>query len=689
MTRTHPRWGAPALLAALVGLAATPALAAEAPSDDAVLPNLALDVHQEVDVGELVALWARRFEALAVIDPALRPVKLRFVTPVSALTWRGTKLLLEFHDVIVVESQPVPGAPWLIRAHHRNTAPMREPAPYRVVDGQDAPATGEVVTAVFAVEHGAAASILTTISQIWRRDPTRLGTMFHVPGPELIIVVDQAAKVRYYGQLIEALDVAGPRRQHEVVALRHARAERLAPLVTQALATLAPPAQPGATFTAPPQVLPDERTNQLIVAGNAVDLPGVRALIDELDVRVGAAPAKVHVYRCKDVDAEHLASTLTALLTAQAAPAAAGPPALAPGATDVPTRIVADPRKNALLIQAEDTAFRQVLALLAELDQKPRRVMIETEVWEVSTPTDQLSIGVELAGLTNAHDGSTRPAGATAFGLSSLQVQQDAQGNPVSLGRVPNLGAGLTAVVTRDTFNRIPLVLNMIANFEQAKLVTKSFAATNDNEEATFKVSLSQPFLKNSFNQIASSQEVDFVDASTTLAIKPTVNSDEYLTLELNLELSSFSGSGSANLPPGKSSRGYTGKVTVPNGRYVAFGGLEQETERQVEDKVPFAGDIPVLGHLFKNWTRNRTRTRVYIFIRPVIFAEDSFAPEQRLAEHLRLAAHTQAGRDDWLPPVVPEHLQTPGWDLQDEAFDRFGRGSGDPFAPGRAPGPD
>ncbi len=193
-TRTpHPRWAAIALLASFAfGALAAPAAAADPPSDEAVLPSLAFDVHQEVDVGELVALWARRFEALAVIDPALRPIKVRFVTPVSALTWRATKLLLEFHDVIVIESQPVPGSPWVIRAHHRTTAPMREPAPYPLVEGASAPATGEVVTAVFPVEHGAAASILATISQIWRRDPTRLGTLFHVPGPELIIVIEFA-----------------------------------------------------------------------------------------------------------------------------------------------------------------------------------------------------------------------------------------------------------------------------------------------------------------------------------------------------------------------------------------------------------------------------------------------------------------------------------------------------------------
>lgn len=684
----RPRLAAPAAAVLALALAPAAARAFETPADDALLPNLAFGVHEEVEAGELVAMWARRFGALAVIDPALRPVRVRFVTPVDALTWRATKLLLEFHEVVVVESQPVAGSPWLLRAHHRNAAPNREPAPFRVVEGAAAPRSAEVVTAVFPVKHGAAQSILQAVMRVWQRDPgARLGTMFHVPGPELIIVVDQASKVRYYGELIESLDVAGPRRELVVHPLLHAAAEQLAPLVMQALTTLAPPQAPGQPpgFSVPPQVLADGRTNQIIIAAGPADLPAVRRLVDELDVRVGAPRGRFHVYRCRDMEADYLAEKLRDLLATDAAGPRPPGPAPAAGVSEVPTRIVADPRKNSLLIQAEEPAYRDILRLLAELDQRPMRVLIEAEVWEVSTPTDQLTIGVELAALTNAHQGSTRPAGATAFGLSALQPQQDAQGNVTSLGRVPNLGAGLTAVITRDTFNRIPLILNMIANFEESRLVTKSFAATNDAEHATFTVSLATPYVRVNTSNIAVQQDVAYVDASSTLKIKPQVNSADYLTLELELQISSFSGSGSPTLPPGTSTRSYTGKVTVPNERYVAFGGLEQETERTAEDKVPFVGDIPVLGHLFKNWTRSRTRTRVYIFIRPQIFAEDSFGPDGRLGEHLRARAHTEAKREAWLPPVVPERVRHAGYDLQDEAFERFGRGSGAPFGP---PGP-
>src|SRR5687768_10171401 len=117
-----------AILLAL--LASTPVAAqeAEAPRDDAVLTDLEVASHAEVEVSELVAMWGRRFKALVAIDPQLRPVKVRFVTPVTSLTWGATKAILNLHDVVVLEGQPTPGMGWLIRAHHRANAPGREPS---------------------------------------------------------------------------------------------------------------------------------------------------------------------------------------------------------------------------------------------------------------------------------------------------------------------------------------------------------------------------------------------------------------------------------------------------------------------------------------------------------------------------------------------------------------------------------
>lgn len=685
------------------------ARAQEKPRDDASM-TVEFNADQEISASEILKAWALKFDALIVMDPQIQPIKIKFLTNTNqALTWGTVKTILDFHDIVIVESQPTPGGPWLIRAHHRRNLAQKEGPPWRYVPGEDLPDHEELITAVFQIKNGAGNSIFATVRGLLTRDTNRIGNILYVQGPEVLIIVDLASKVRYYARVIEALDVAGPRQQMKIFQISFAPVADMANIITSVLNTLGGNVGTGTGGQpvvvqqgqrAQAQVIADPRTNQLIVAAFPIDFPLIEDVINALDVRVAAPTGRFHVYKCADADATDLSQKIQELFTGQA-PAQGGgnvqasaggtrPTAVAIGESgpgEVQTRIVADERTNSLLIQAEERQYREILTLLKQLDRKRQRVLIEAEVWEVSTPTDQMTIAFELAALTNAHDGSTRPSAATGFGLSTIDIQTDANGTPISASRTPTGLAGVTglaAVLTRDNFSKLPIIMTALANFERTNLVTRPFAVTNDNTPATFTISDRQPFLTTTVNNVASQQNVQFVDANSTLTIEPQVNSQDNLTLKLTLEISTFSGSGSANLPPGTNTRRYEGEVTVPNNTYVVFGGLERDSENYVEAKVPYLGDIPILGHLFKSWRRTRSRTKVYIFIRPTIFTQDSFTAEERLGGHLREQIHVEAERDEWIPPVVPDrYLRGPGYSLQDEAFDVFGTGSGDPFRGG------
>jgi general secretion pathway protein D len=700
MTRAPVR-----LLAAVAILLLLGAPAWAQPRDDYEF-DLKLEEKSELVVESLLELVANEFKALLVIDPQVANMRMKFANRAKVpLRWGDLKEVLKFYEVHVLESQKGPDGPWMLKAIHQRSIPTKAQPPYKFVDGKDLPDHEEMVTAVFQIENGAASTIFANLRGIMSRDQSRAGNILYVQGPELLIITDTTSKVRYYDRLIEALDVAGPRKKLEIFRIEYAPVNELASVVTTLLATLSGSGIGGGAAGQPlrgqpaqgaqPNVIADARTNQLIVAAFPIDFPLVQRVINALDVKTTAPPGKFHVYQCKDADAEDLANKIQELFTGQAPAQPAGGarparPRPRPGASSlgggdtlgqVETRIVADERTNSLLIQAEEAVFSQIKVVLSQLDKKRRRVLIEAEVWEITTPTDQLTIGFELAGLTNAHEDSTRPASATNFGLSTLTPVTDDAGNVTRVGRTPNFGTGVTAVLTRDTFDKLPVIMTAIHNYERANLVTRPFAMTNDNTPATFSITNRQPFLTTTVNNVASQQNVQFVDASSSLQIEPQVNSDDNLNLKLTLEISSFSGSGSANLPPGTNSRRYEGEVTVPNGKYVVFGGLESETDRYVEAKVPWLGDIPILGHLFKNWTRSKTKSQVYIFIRPTIFSNESFGAEVRLTGHLRQKVHTESERSDWLPPIVADRFRKgSGYTLQDEAFDVFGTGTANPF---------
>lgn len=676
-------------LSVVVGLSlalgsASRARAEPRPPDDAAAMTVAVDGQGEVEVGPLVVAWARRFEALAVVSPAVQPTRVRFLGAVGDLSWGVIKAILDLHDVVVVESQPVAGGPFVLRAHHRRDLPGKENQA-RLVEGAEVPPWEEVVTAVFRIQHGAGATIFATLRGLGSRDQNRVGISQFVPGPELIIVVDLASRVRFAARVIEALDVQGPQRELRTFTLRHAPATEVAAGLTGLLGVLAGGGaqpglgpQPGAGLGAP-YVHPDTRGNQLLVAAFAQDLPTIERIVSDLDRRVDPPTGLLHVYRCRHADAVDLVKTVDGLLQGKAgggAPGGAGPPANVGGVT---TRVVADEPTNSLLVEAEEGRWLDVLRILEELDAPRRRVVIEVEVYEVSTPSDQLTFGVELTGVSQGADDETRASGLTSFGLSQVRLQNGPDGTPTSIGRVPGLQTGLTALIARDAFDKIPVLISALASTSKARLVTRSLAATNDGKSASFSLTNSQPVLTVGSTQVIATQEVKYVDASSILTIEPVVNSEDELTLSLTLKIAAFSGSGSPQLPPPRTSRDYQGVVTVPNGRYVVFGGLESESENLDESKVPLLGDVPVLGYLFKSMRRTRTQTKVYIFVRPRILSDLRGHEDARMGEALRERIVVQASRDGWLPPLLADPGPA-GWDLRDEALEVFGTGSGDPF---------
>lgn len=198
MIRTSPR--AATLAAGLLLLVWTPATAQERPVDRP-------DGRLQVDVGDmaveqLLLSWARRQGKLLQLDPQLQQVRVRFSEPATldALTLRH---VLDMHDVVLVERDGV------LEAHHRRNLAQKVGPPWDYVEGL-APRSDRFVTCVVPVKHGAGNAIFATLRGLLTRDTNRVGNILYVQGPEVIIVLDLGHNVRYYQEVIAALDRPPP-----------------------------------------------------------------------------------------------------------------------------------------------------------------------------------------------------------------------------------------------------------------------------------------------------------------------------------------------------------------------------------------------------------------------------------------------------------------------------------------------
>ncbi|MDF1663768.1 MAG: secretin N-terminal domain-containing protein [Planctomycetota bacterium] len=727
---------------------------------------------QQVKALTILEKWGAKLGHVIVADKQLNGVVINFLTIETKLSWKIFKQVLSMNGVVVVEEAVSPGR-LLIRVHMLRNVRAKEVAPYPLIEPKDIPTREEIITTIIAVKHGAAFDIFQALRSLKRRDRRQVGGIFHVKGPELIIIADFAPAVNYYEKIIRSLDVAGTNQSISIRSLRWSVASELAQVLQQIVQPqgqtgrtggarraavpgrpVAPtPSTGGSGQTPQAQVIAHDPTNKLIIRAFDYQIEEIDKLITELDVRVRAPGPKFHVYKCKDADAEELAGKLNELFTG-AAPTTntnrlnSGSSSFGTnnnsgfgnnnrntttnrnstfgntnnnrnstfgnnnrntnnrntntrrntggiggaGSNALDVRIIPDELTNSILVQAEEEDYIVVLQLMRQLDKKKRRVLIEAEVWEISA-NDDLLISTELASTQNTAQDSIRPLAVSSFGASQVSLDQtgtrfargpgsvgvDANGNPTI-----NLAGGLTALVTRDEIDNIPILLNTLQGYSKARQITTPFTLTNDNEEATFRVNDRQPFQTTTVNNVASQQNVQFVDAESTLTVIPTVNNDDSLTLQVNLIISSFGLRTDPNLPPPTNSREYQGTVTVPNGKFVIFGGLDSESTSFTESKFPLLGDIPYLGHLFKSWRRNKSFNKLYIFIRPVIFSNGQFRQDIEASQALLKKAHIEAKQERWVPTVIPSRLKRNDSDLQDKAFELFGTGSANPFR--RAP---
>lgn len=370
-----------------------------------------------------------------------------------------------------------------------------------------------------------------------------------------------------------------------------------------------------------------------------------------------------------------LGQQTTGATTAGLAPGGAGgarpaASALNPGEMGlVETRIIPDPQTNSLLVQANVDDWNEIAELLKQLDKKRLRVIIEAQVWEIDV-TDDLFFAIDADYATNARTNSNatplRGDGLFSNGLLAPQVSADQS----TLGLTPNFGqvtgfpstlqnGGMIVALTKGGFDKIPLIIQALESKSNANLLTTPFAITNDNEQAEFQVEEQAPYLETTSQVGAGAfQGFNFAQAISRLAITPRISSGNNLTLNIELEIQSFTDIPTAGQPPSSNARRYFGTVTIPNRQFIVFGGLEQDSITERRHTLPFLGDIPYIGYFFGRTEHVKERKRVYVFVRPVIFADEGFEDERKASEY----AHENIRSQSLLGPehgkaIIPDEV--------------------------------
>jgi len=457
-----------------------------------------------------------------------------------------------------------------------------------------------------------------------------------------LIVTDTLSNINRLLKILKEVDVPGYAFELAVIPLQNAAAETVA----RELKTLFEGKGTSAAPTPRPKgeeadvgaregfkVIPDERSNALIVMASPQSIDMLKGIIAKLDQEVPRGKGNIHVYYLQNAVAEDLAKILMGVAKEAGEGAKAGATAVkAPvSALGEKISILADKTTNALIITASPQDYAVLEEVIKKLDIVRAQVYVEALIAEV-TLEKVSQLGVEWNWTENPVDGKFKQFGSTNFGMVNA-LQQGALNGLI-------MGVSKGMITTGGTsFPDIKALVQFYGGDTDVNVLSAPRLLTTDNQEAQIIVGEERPFLKSSqLSEAGSSiQTWDYKDVGITMKITPHISKGTLLRLDIFAEIKSFvedvKGLTGAAIT---TKRQATTSVVVEDGATVVIAGLIRDDKTGSIGKIPILGDIPLLGWLFKNRSQNKTKTNLLIFITPriVTSAEDLRKITEEEQEH-------------------------------------------------------
>ncbi len=352
--------------------------------------------------------------------------------------------------------------------------------------------------------------------------------------------------------------------------------------------------------------------------------------------------------------------------------------------------IQADPATNTLIINAPAPIYRNLRAVIDQLDVRRPQVFVESLIVEM-TSTDAAEFGIQWMAGTGRLDGGRGVVGGTNFGGAGQNIIGVAA-NPANMGGGLNLGFvnGSVNIGGLRILN-LGFLARALETRGNANVLSTPNLLTLNNEEARIMVGRNVPFVTGQYTQSGGDggvnpfQTIERQDVGLQLRIRPQVSEGGTIRMAIHQEVSSIDGALTAAMPDlgvVTNKREVNTNVLVDDGQIIVLGGLLEDSMSGGREQVPGLGNVPVLGNLFRYDTRTRSKTNLMIFLRPYVVrgAEANQFTAQRY-DTIRSMQGGNLPADHWLlpdlgTPTLPPRL--PGADDRLPANPETGRAPGD-----------
>lgn len=370
-----------------------------------------------------------------------------------------------------------------------------------------------------------------------------------------VLIVGSAESMnRRYG------DPNDPRSPRTVVlSLAHASPDDLAKELANAL--------PEGTV-----LVPDRRTQSIVVTANIDTLARARALVAALDAPqyAGNETNFAHVYALRFVKASAIATDLKGVL---------------PDGT-----YVADDSQNAIVVSGNEETQHIAEQFVHSVDVAAPQVLFEVRVADIQPQNEQSDVGIEFGGF-------------------------DYTGQPISGAATYAFARNSLAINAR---------LNALVSDGHAQILATPKLVTLNNKEADLLIGQTYPVIY--YDVRLGGQQVQFVDIGVKLRLTPTIGPDGSVTAEMHPEYSAIQGFVGGY--PVIANRKIDSTLRVKNNQTIVLGGLLRDIDSQTITKLPGLADIPIIGKVFQNRLHTRERDEVVFLITPHVIYPGGPVPD-------------------------------------------------------------
>ncbi|HLK89907.1 MAG TPA: type II secretion system secretin GspD [Polyangia bacterium] len=637
-----------------------------------------LNLKPDTELGDLIA-WISSITCKQFLLPGTIPAnskKVTIVAPELITPEEAYRLFLGALDSVGLTVQPSGHVLRIIETVKAKSAPI----PLYGEDS-DVPTNESYVTRLIRVENADP----NEVAQVLGRLKGEQGDVIVYAPQGALIVTDLASNIQRMMAILKQIDQPGSGEKVWIIGVKNTSATDMAQKLGEIFQVAKLGGKGGASTSAPPppggvrpkpgdlttemmisKIIPDERSNQLIVIANEKSYARLLTLVKKLDVPIDGGDGRIHVYYCENANCDELAQTIgsvtgipvsgtTGSRTRPRSGTSTPTPTPTPGATGQPlsganmlfegeVRLNFDRPTNSLIVVSSLKDYQSLRRVIELLDSPRKQVFVEAMILEV-TLDKQRDLGASWHGVLPEHLFGLSNPSLIVGGLNPANTLQptNALGDTMLAGILgpvldPATAAGLgTAATSTVDIPSFGVLIKALQTNSDVDVLSNPHILIMNNEDGEISVGQKIPFpvstlginpgggatgvpgfgLGNLFPQVQRE------NVALEIKLTPHVNEHDIIRMEVDAKDSEL-GPTSPTLGPSTSERSAKTVVVAKDQQTILIGGLMSDKIVNSVTKIPLLGDIPILGFFFRNTSKHIVKTNLIIALTPYVINDQS-----------------------------------------------------------------